>query len=94
MRKNPFKIFNVNEFKKWMEDSSEDTTSKSAIGCSVSSNISFKKLKIVSEVLDCEKALIEFHKKGGVVIEEDGKQITVKTKKGCLKIERSHTSIN
>jgi len=94
MSKDPFKIFNVNEFKKWMESSSGETKEESMMGRSVSSNISFKRLKLVSEILDCEKALVEFHKKGGIVIEEEGKQVTIKTRKGCLKIERSYTSIN
>lgn len=97
MKKDPFSIFNVNEFKKWMENS--NTTDKvdsnqSLIGLNVTSKVSFKKLKSVSEILDNERAVMEFHKNGGVILEEEEKLLTIKTDKGSIKLHRSYAVVN
>ena len=94
MKRDPFSIFNVNEFKKWMESSTHDRTDKSLIGVGVGSKVSFKKLKVVAEVLDNERAIIEFHKNGGTILEEDEESVIIKTIKGSLKIQKSYIVVN
>jgi len=91
MKKDPFKIFNVNEFKRWMESSEPSSPSK-LLGLSAVPKVTFKKLKEISEVLDNEKAIMEFHKNGGVVLEEENDLLMIRTKKGCLKIDKLHVN--
>lgn len=97
MRNDPFSIFNVNEFKKWMESSNSTDnveSNKSMVGLNVTSKVSFKKLKSVSEALDNERAIMEFHKNGGTILEEEDKLLTIKTNKGSIKLHRSYTVVN
>lgn len=94
MKKNPFSIFNVNEFKKWMDSSTQNESGESLIGVSVGSKISFKKLKAMSEAIDNERAVLEFHKNGGIILEENEDILTIKTSKGSLKLSKIHIVIN
>jgi len=93
MKRDPFSIFNVNEFEKWMQDSTPPKL-ESTIGATVTSKVSFKKLRVVSEALDNEKAIIEFHRNGGTILEEDKDMLTIKTKKGSFKVSKSYININ
>jgi hypothetical protein len=94
MKRDTFNIFNLNEFKKWMESSTQDKSGESLIGVSVGSKVSFKKLKNVSEALDNERAIIEFHKNGGTILEAEEDIVTIKTTKGCLKLDKSYIVFN
>lgn len=92
--KDPFKIFNVNEFKKWMEDSPEESSEKNIIGLSVSSKVPFKKLKFVCESFKSKKALEYFYKEGGIVKEEEDNILTIETDRGEIQINKLYVVIS
>lgn len=95
MKKDPFNLFDVNEFKKWMKNSQKEDSS---VGMSVESKVSVKKLLHVSEFYDEEnkkKIAHEFLSNGGVILEEiDGKTLKIETKKGIIEIHKIYTKLS
>lgn len=88
--KDPFRIFNLNEFKKWMEESKNNESKDGLVGSRVESKVSTKKLMEVCEVLegDEKKVLKEFHLNGGTVLEKKENILLIKNKKGLFETHR------
>lgn len=96
MKKDPFNLFDVNEFKKWMKNSHKEENS--LVGMNVESKVSVKKLLCVSEFYDEEnkkKIAHDFSSNGGIILEEnDGKTLKIETKKGIIEIHKMYTKLS
>jgi len=94
--KDPFSIFNLNDFKKWVNDSKEDCLNNNFVGLQVEAKTSIKKLTDVCEVLsgDLKKVLKEFHLNGGTVISENGNNLLIENKKGKFEIHKAYINIS
>jgi len=96
MNKDPFSLFNLNEFKKWMSESPDQNNHNDIIGKQIESKISFKKLLMTTEVIEGEdkKVLKEFHTNGGYVIEKNGNILTIETTKGKIETHKMYVRIS
>ena len=90
--KDPFGIFNFNDFKKWMNEKNENHSQDNLIGLQVGSKISTKKLLNVCEVVkgDSKKVLKEFYENGGTILNKDKNILTIENKKGKFEIHKMY----
>jgi hypothetical protein len=94
MQDNPFSIFNVNEFKKWISENG-DKEEVNLTGLHVESKFNNKKMSSVIDVLNGEenKVIKEFCSYGGVVKEVIGNNLIIKTKKGTFEVHKMYVEI-
>lgn len=93
-KNNPFNQnnFNLNNFKKWMQNENYKHPKKSLIGSIVESKISSKRLisRIETQKGELEEVVKDFKKNGGVVLEEDGYTILVEVSTGIFLIHKAY----
>jgi hypothetical protein len=94
--KDPFKVFNLNEFKKWMDKSNEDQSQEDMVGQQVVSKINFKKLMDVCEVTEGEerKVLKEFCLNGGTVLNKNNNLLSIENKKGKFEVHKMYVKLD
>lgn len=90
----PFRIFNLNDFKKWINESKEDHQDN-IIGSSVESKVSMKKLNEVCEVTEgsSKKVLKEFFLNGGTVLSKNENTLLIENKKGKFEAHKMYIKI-
>lgn len=93
--KDPFGIFNLSEFKKWVDESNDKKPIDNFIGSLVESKISFKKLLDVSETIEgnSKKVLKEFVLNGGNVIDKNENTLLIENKKGKFELHKMYIKI-
>jgi hypothetical protein len=94
--KDPFEIFNLNNFKKWVNESKENEFENKFVGFQVESKISTKKLLDVCEVVEgnSKKVIKEFHSSGGTVIAENNNMLLIENKKGKFELHKMYIRVS
>lgn len=80
--------FNINEFKKWIEEKNEDHFVEK-----VFPKISIKKIKNLIENEVSKKTILNFYKNGGEVINENNKVLTIKVEKDFLFLNKKYVKL-
>ena len=93
--KDPFGVFNLSEFKKWVDESNDKKSIDNFIGSLVESKISFKKLLDVGETIEVnsKKVLKEFILNGGNVIGKNENTLLIENKKGKFELHKMYIKI-
>ena len=84
---NPFNFFNLSDFKKWVNNHSEEDNKKSSmVGMKVKAknNIENFEEKIEIEMGDELEVVKEFIKNGGVVSEQEGNKFLIDVESGSF----------
>lgn len=92
----PFEPFNLNDFKKWMENQDDSRPRRGKIGTLVESKISVKKLmhKIDLQNGELEDVIKEFYDNGGIISEVNGNHFLIETTNGSFFIHRCFVEKN
>lgn len=92
--KDPFKIFDLNDFKKWMNQPHDQK--KEFIGIQVESKVSTKKLLDVCDVIEGndKKVIKEFNLNGGTVLSNNGNSFIIENKKGKFEIHKMYLKLS
>lgn len=86
-----FGMFNLNDFKKWM-DHQQDCKTKNIVGIKVESKITYKKLlsRIEAQEGEIEEVAKDFKKNGGTITEVNGHNILIEVDSGNFIIHKMH----
>jgi hypothetical protein len=89
---NPFGMFDVNNFKKWMEDQQDAKSKPNMVGLQVESKIPVKKLlsRIEIQEGDIEEVAKDFKRNGGKISEVNGHNFMIEVSSGTFIIHRMH----
>lgn len=91
---NIFGMFDLNDFKKWINNHEEDKSKNSIVGIQIESKIPLKKL--TGRIFEVEKGdknqvAKDFFNEGGKILEVDGHNFLVEVSSGVFYIHRMYT---
>jgi hypothetical protein len=95
-KKDPFGLFDLGDFKKWMKTQNDSKIETDLIGFHVESKVTLKKLisKMEVEYGVTEEVARDFKKNGGTITEADGNKVLVEVENGTFIIHKMYVSKN